>query len=198
MTSADQQALIDQLHASRQRVLQMVSGLSAEQWNFREAPDRWSLAECLEHIATVESRLLHRIQQKLTELPEPEKRPLTAGKDAIIPARVPNRTTKVDAPERLRPTGRWQLDELPAQFSATRARTIEFISAVDPDSDRSLRDHIFPHISLGEIDCYQWLLFIVHHGDRHVHQMEEIKTNPGFPGHVDFSGFDASKSAPSA
>src|SRR5947209_6162535 len=39
------------LHATRKMFLDSVAGLSDTQWNFKPAPERWSVAECAEHIA---------------------------------------------------------------------------------------------------------------------------------------------------
>jgi len=177
MTATDKQALLDQLHASHERVSKLMRGLTEAQWNFREAPDRWTIAECIEHMTIVERRILSRVEQKLSEPPEPEKKPLAAGKDQKIPTIIPNRATRVNAPEPVRPTGAWNPSDLPPHFSETRRRTMEFARA----ADQRLREHVFPHIALGEIDCYQWLLFTVHHGERHARQIEEIKTHPEYP-----------------
>jgi hypothetical protein len=177
MTATEKQALLDQLQQSHGRMSKLLSGLTESQWNFREAPGRWTIAECIEHIAIVEKRVLSRVEQKLTEPPEPEKKPLAAGKDEIIPAMIPKRTTRVVAPEPARPTGGWNPPDLAPHFSDTRRRTIEFART----ADHRLREHIFPHAALGEIDCYQWLLFTVHHGERHARQIEEIKAHREYP-----------------
>jgi len=31
------------------------------------------------------------------------------------------------------------------------------------------------------MECYQWLLFLGLHCERHVRQLEEVKADPGFP-----------------
>ncbi len=69
------------------------------------------------------------------------------------------------------PIGRWpEFETLLSQFEAARNRSIEFTTATDAD----LRNHVFPHPFLGQLDCYQWLLFIAAHCERHVRQMEEV------------------------
>ena len=44
-----------------------------------------------------------------------------------------------------------------------------------------LRNYVIPHMALGELDCYQWLLVLSLHGSRHAQQIEEIKAAAGFP-----------------
>ena len=79
------------------------------------------------------------------------------------------------------PSGRWaDFDELLRQFEAARQRTMGFAEATEAD----LRAYAFPHPFLGPLDCYQWLLFLATHCERHVGQMEEVKSDPAFPGKV--------------
>ena len=57
LDNADRKVLLDSLQQSSSRFLDSVKGLSAEQWNYKPAPDRWSVAECAEHIALSEDFL---------------------------------------------------------------------------------------------------------------------------------------------
>src|SRR5579862_6729616 len=58
MTEQERQFVVDQLAAGRERLLELVDGLTAEQWTFRPSEDRWSIAECMEHVTLVENRVL--------------------------------------------------------------------------------------------------------------------------------------------
>ena len=154
-------------------------GLSAEQRSFRPAADRWSVADCIEHLTVVENFTVKRIQQLLEQ--PPAAQPDTSGKDQLIVDHVPERTTRVKGPEAVLPSGRWaEFDELLGQFEAARHNTIGFAEATHAD----LRAHAFPHPFLGPLDCYQWLLFLATHCERHVRQMEEVKNEAAFPGKV--------------
>ena len=98
--------------------------------------------------------------------------------DSVIAKAVPDRTNRREAPEPVRPTGQWaDTNELLAEFGKTRQRTTEFAAATQGD----LRGHFIPHMALGELDCYQWLLVLSLHGSRHAQQIEEIKVAAGFP-----------------
>jgi hypothetical protein len=72
----------------------------------------------------------------------------------------------------------WTDAQLLAEFGKTRQRTIDFVAATDAD----LRCHFHPHMALGELDCYQWLLVLSLHGSRHALQIEGVKASPAFPG----------------
>ncbi|WP_433985031.1 DinB family protein [Tunturiibacter empetritectus] len=45
---------MDELASSEARLLELVRGLSEEQWSFRETPERWSIAENVEHLVVFE------------------------------------------------------------------------------------------------------------------------------------------------
>ena len=69
------------LHATRKAFLDSVAGLSDAQWNFKPAPERWSIAECAEHIAVSEDSLFDLLRQILKSPAAPEKKAASHGKD---------------------------------------------------------------------------------------------------------------------
>ncbi len=159
-------------------LVRAVEGLSGEQQVFRPGEDRWSVADCIEHIAVVEDFTLKSIQKALQGPERPDQHSETNGKDAVILSRVPAREIRVKGPAPVMPTGRWpDFDELLRQFEATRERTLRFAAVTQAD----LRSRDFPHPFLGPLDCYQWLLFLAAHCERHVRQLEEVKADPAFP-----------------
>jgi hypothetical protein len=168
------------LHATRKQLLDAIEGLSEEQWRWKPAPDRWSVAEVAEHITAAEQFIFEEAVQKLLQGPkaDPQAIAKTKGKDEIIPQRVPDRSRRVQAPEPIVPVGRFaNRAELTAAFRERRDRTIEFIEKTQAE----LRSYVAPHPALGEIDAYQWVLFLAAHTDRHIRQLIEVKQTPGFP-----------------
>ncbi len=176
MEEHERQLAVGQLNAGRERLLGLVHGLTAEQWKFRPAEGRWSINECLEHVMHVENRVLGVIESKLRE--HPAGPASTRIDDVWIAKAVLDRTARRQAPEAVRPTGQWpDANELVAEFRKTRQRTTDFAATTQSD----LRSYIHPHMALGELDCYQWLLLLGLHGARHAQQIEEIKAAAGFP-----------------
>lgn len=177
MNEQERQAAADHLAASEKRLSGLVDGLTAEQWSFHSDEGRWSIAECLEHVLRVENRILGLIGKKL-EGPPDSARAHAPEKDAAIAKIVPDRTSRREAPEPARPIGQWpDTRELLAEFRKTRARTAQFVAETDGD----LRSYSLPHPAFGDLDCYQWLLMLGLHGERHARQIEEIKADPGYP-----------------
>jgi len=137
------------------------------------------VAEVAEHIAVSEATILGFVQKQLMMSPAtPEKREPVKGKDEIVLQKVPDRSHKAQAPEFLRPTGRWATEaDLTKAFEESRRATIDYVRTTNDD----LRDHFLDHPLLGTLDGYQWLLLISAHSERHTAQIEEVKADPNFP-----------------
>jgi hypothetical protein len=174
----ERQLVLDQLATSETRLLDLVDGLTPQQWHFHENPDRWSIAEILEHVIVFENFLKGVIARTLSEDPQPDKKPLAAAKEHHVFEIATNRTTKFTAREATRPTGRFpNTTEMVAELRKTRAETIAFVQQINGD----LRSHFFAHVALGDLDCYQWLVVLAQHGSRHALQIEQIKADPAYP-----------------
>ena len=177
MTSAERKKLLKHLEESRERLLHMAKNLSREELHYRPAADQWTVAECLEHIAMVEARVLGLIQKTLETGPDSSKRSALEGMDDVLIAGTVGRVARYKAPEYVVPTGRCPDERLLAEFEGVRQKTRAFAASTDAD----LRRHFYKHPALGELDLYQWLLLVAAHCDRHRVQSEEVMTSPGFP-----------------
>ena len=69
LTAADRDAALKYLESTRQGVVDATKGLSPAQWNFKQAPDRWSVAEVTEHIAAAEDLLFGMITTQVMKAP---------------------------------------------------------------------------------------------------------------------------------
>ena len=177
MTSAERDSLLRNLAESRERLTRMAQNLSREQLHYCPAPGRWTVAECLEHIAIVEGRVLGFVQKLLETPPDPSKRSAMEGNDDGIVTGVAGRVARFQAPEYLLPTGRCPDEQLLKEFEGVRRQTRDFAASTGAD----LRQHFYKHPVFGELDMYQWLLLIAAHCDRHRAQSEEVMASPGFP-----------------
>ncbi len=182
VSKAERNRLLDHLKRSQRQLEEATSGLSAEQWNFKPGPDRWSIAECYEHIAAVEDFLFDLATEKALKTPaHPEKKDAEKQKkiDAELPRTVVDRTNRVQAIEPLRPTNRYRSAKGSQEhLAASRKRTLDFAKNTKED----LRSHFweFPAPALKEIDAYQWLLFLSGHTQRHTAQILEVKADSNF------------------
>jgi DinB superfamily len=179
LSQAERDHAVAELESSRKAFLEATNGLSEAQWNFKPAPDRWSVAECAEHIGVTEAFILNLITEQALKGPaEPEKRAQVQGKDTSMMAMAVDRSAKFKAPESIQPTRRWATSgEITKNVLENRARTIQFVSTTQED----LRDHFMDHPVFKTLDTYQWILLTSAHMRRHTAQILEVKADPNFP-----------------
>ena len=165
------------LHVSRKLFLDSVAGLSEAQLNFKPALEKWSIAEVAEHIVLSEPSIFQAAEGAIKS-PAREKMADPGKIDEKILTVVPNRTIKAAAPEALRPH---------QQFKTTAAAIYFFKSERDQHNEVLERDPgrparaFFQQSSLGDIDAFQWILFMSAPTERHVAQINEVKASAGFP-----------------
>ena len=175
LSQADREKGIKYLEQTRDAVVAATKNLTPAQWNFKAAPDKWSVALTLEHITLAEDNIFQLVTDKVMKSPAGVPDRNVAKIDAMVFAMIPDRSVKRQAPAELVPTGRWTPAETLDHFLQSRARTIEFLRTT-PD----LRQHVMDS-PLGPLDGYEWLLFIAAHSERHTKQIVEVEASPDFP-----------------
>jgi hypothetical protein len=179
MRADEREFVVGELVASEARLLEVTSGLTAAQGTFRTGPERWSIAEVVEHLVVWESFMLGAVRGALEGPAEPEKQAAVAGKYPLVLGLAGSRDKPLKAREAAQPTGRWSdFGEMLGEFRTRRAQTIEFAESMQAD----LRSHFFAHVAFGDLDCYQWLVAMGQHTLRHCAQIEEIMRDGEFPG----------------
>lgn len=170
------------LEGARDRVRAAVAGLSEAQWSYRPAAGGWSIAGILEHMVVVQELVLGPVAQGLAETPETASGD-AATIDAILKAKLADRSRKFQGPELACPAGRWTPAESLERFEANTRGLIERLETP------GLRQHRVPAAPLKAIsdgayelmDGYQWILAAALHTDRHTGQILEVKGEAGFP-----------------
>ena len=177
LEKADLESAQKYLESTRKGVEEATKGLSEAQWNFKPAPDRWSVAEVLEHITVAEDYLRGFVENQVLKAPAAPDRDVKKI-DEMVLAMIPDRSHKFQAPEPLRPTNKFVTPaETLKHFLESRAKT-EALLKDTPD----LRDHAMESPLNGQkLDAYEWILFIAAHSDRHTKQIKEVEADPNFP-----------------
>ncbi len=182
VTSAELDKAVKYLEKTRAGVQAATAGLSEAQWNFKQAPDRWSIAEVTEHIAAAEDLFMNLIQGQVMNAPARTEAEDVAALDELVLQRLVDRTRKAKAPEPLIPTQRFgSPEESLKHFLKSRAKTVQFLK-----STNDLRRHAYslPQITWlngKKLDAYQWVLYIAAHSERHTKQIIEVKEAPAYP-----------------
>jgi hypothetical protein len=153
-----------------------VKGLSDAQLHYKAGPDRWSIAEVVEHLGLAEEFIDANVFANFEKAPAAPANRDCKEIDAKVMASVPDRSTKFQAPPPLTPKDHWTFDEALAHFTAARAETLAFLNST-PD----LRQHVVKHPAAGELDGYEWVLLVAAHTERHTKQIEEVKASRGYP-----------------
>lgn len=179
----DRDRLLSELYAGRKMFLDSLQGVSAAQWKFKAGPDRWSIQEVAEHIATAEPFLRGMIvNQVLKSPPNAELAAKNASaKDAAtegVLKGVTDRTHKLDAPEPLRPKDIYPNPEAAiAAFDKERNATLDYVRTTHD----SFRDHFVKGPTGVDMDGVQWMMLLAGHTERHVAQIQEVKQSPNYP-----------------
>ena len=138
MTPAERERAVAYLAETRENLLRTARNLSPTQLQYKPAPDRWSVAECLEHIVVVEDVILANIHKSLQQPPDSTKPVM--GDDGVT-GTVVDRSFRVQGPDRLMPSGRWGHDQLLSEFEAARKRSSDFAAS----TTAPLRQHGYAH-----------------------------------------------------
>jgi hypothetical protein len=177
LTSEEISKAVQYLAKTQADVLVATKGLSKAQWNFKQATNRWSVAEVTEHIAAAEDFLMTLIVQQVMKAPARTNATDVVAIDEFVLKNVPDRSRKVQAPEPLQPSNRFgsPKDSL-KHFQESRAKTIAFLKET-----KDLRQHAIDSPIGKQLDGYEWVLFIAAHSERHTKQINEVKADPNFP-----------------
>jgi len=176
VTQAEKDKALQYLESTKKNIQEATKGLSPAQWNFKQGPERWSVAQVMEHIAAAEDMLRGLTTEKVMVAPAAPDRDLKQI-DQMVVTMVTDRSHKQDAPEPLRPVNRFgSPEDALKHFVESRAQTEEFLKKT-PD----LRAHAVESPLGPKLDAYEWVLFIAAHSERHTKQINEVKADPNFP-----------------
>ncbi len=155
------------------------ANLNEAQTQFRPAPDHWTIAEIVEHIAIVNSGFV-RIGYKLIKQAEAAGAPPLAGLDlqSVLLTGDGRPLPKFKAPDAVKPQGGQSLADSFAKIEQAHA-DIQGARARLAASDCS--QCTFPHPAVGQLNPYQWLIVWGEHLARHRGQLEAVKAAPGYP-----------------
>lgn len=129
----------------------------------------WSILQCVEHVAVSERDLLSRLRRA---------RPgaqfaANPARESIIAQRASDRTQRIEAPSEALPADRFKtLKEALTDFAHARAETMHWLEEFNDDLRGWGTDH--PLIP-GPVNCYEILLLIAAHPERHARQVRAIR-----------------------
>ncbi|MEQ1604523.1 MAG: DinB family protein [Pyrinomonadaceae bacterium] len=150
-----------------------VSAISPDEAVILPEGEKWNLQQLIEHVSIVGiniSRLCAKLLEgaKQNNVPSDGSFALSGdfGEKAAVIA-----VTKVEAPDRVHPTGDVSID----QSLATLAAATKAFDALRPDFESyDLSAHTFPHPFFGPLTAGEWLVMAGLHEKRHAAQIEGL------------------------
>jgi uncharacterized damage-inducible protein DinB len=169
MTEHERQKILVSLEKGSATLHDTLQGLTDELAARVPGLGKWSILQCVEHVAVSEGYLLSQILASQ----HADSPMINEQREALISARGADRTRRIESPEEARPAERFStLSQAVQHFLASRERTIQFVKANEED----LRSMITSHPLFGSVNCCEVLLLMAVHPARHATQIEEIKT----------------------
>ena len=170
------------------RIEEVLNYLDAERSTLREAvelvppelrdqspgPDRWSVAQVLQHLGIIEKRIAMGMTKWIADARAGKLGPEVDTSSILnsLPLQlIADRSKQREAPEEVRPRGDIDAASAWTALEQTRAALRAAILAGD---GRALSEVVQPHPVLGPINLYQWALFVGSHEIRHTGQVREI------------------------
>jgi DinB superfamily len=139
----------------------------------RPSPDRWSVAEVVEHLAIVEGRVTARLTEALEAAPPAA---LPAGHvlppvDRSFLDRVGDRTNRFKTGAPSEPRGAMDAE---AAWAAAASSREAFRRLLERADGLDVGGIVLPHPAFGPLTFYQWAVFLSGHDARHAEQIREI------------------------
>ncbi len=164
-------ALVRHLAATRERLLAEIAPMTAADFARRPAEGSWGVAEVMEHLVNLESRLT----TLLRDLIEGRRQARSTRLDRLrrLPARLAVvRLFRLTAPKMMRPGVVPERDDVLARLAASRG---SLLALLDECRGRDVRAFMVTHPALGAHDLQGWAELIGHHEERHRRQIVEIR-----------------------
>ena len=155
-----------------------IKGLNQAQLTWKPAVDKWSIDECVKHIAVSEKNIWEMVNQSVKQPANPDKRSEIKSTDEQLINAVKDRSHKSKTGETFEPSnaGYKSVSDALASFQENRDKLIAYVNSTPDD----LRNHVSV-LPFGTYDAYQIILLISAHSNRHTQQIEEVKANVNFP-----------------
>lgn len=151
---------------------------------WRPAPERWGVADCCEHLLTVNALYLPRVAAALEGAPPPDARrdaepwrPTWFGRWFVRAAGPGGRPLRAFAVFRPPPAA----PDAPERLLAQQPALVDAVRRAHGRDLRAPRVHS-PLSRLIVLRLGEALEMLVAHQERHLHQARAVRTAPGFPG----------------
>jgi uncharacterized damage-inducible protein DinB len=164
--------LFDYMDGVRERLLETSGSISPALASIRPTEGSWSVAEIMAHLAKVETGVAGLIEKSVVWARANGIGPVTSDSSVMASLdtfRIADNPIKLTAPDIVIPDAGKTMEESLASLGQSRAR---LKAALAGGADLDLTQVKRAHRVVGEVDMYQWALFVAQHEERHRAQIE--------------------------
>jgi hypothetical protein len=183
--NAELESLLSQADVIANDAREVFGSLTKEQLNWKPSAERWSVAQCFDHLITTNSGYMPIVDGILTGQKQSsvwQKLPFLPGLwgKMLIKSLDPSQTRKIKAPKRFEPAQSDVSGSIINDFAAQQQRLIEKIKAT---SNLDLEKIVITSpaasfVTYSLMDAYR---IIVVHERRHFQQAQRVTEESGFP-----------------
>jgi hypothetical protein len=163
---------MDFVEEKRRDLLQSFAGVDGEKLSQRAAPEGWSVAEILDHLRMVETGVARLITKRVGQARESglhEEKETSSVMPSFDRHSQYLNSTVLKSPAPVQPRPNVDISEALEGLETSR----EALRAAVGNADGlALAEIKHTHVILGELDLYQWLIFLGQHEGRHKKQIE--------------------------
>lgn len=167
---------IDSIYAEnrsiRERFVQTINSIKDDELHAAPVGEKWPIAHLVEHVAIVEEGI-SKICSKL--LREAEAAGASAKSESQLSENflslASDTTGKLEAPERVRPSGEKSVAESLGRMEGNRKKLEDLRPMFETWDSESFK---FPHPHFGDMSAIEWLSLIGGHEERHLRQIERL------------------------
>jgi uncharacterized damage-inducible protein DinB len=164
----------ERLAAQRRQLLDVASTVPSDSWQTRPVEGRWSVGEICQHLHQVETSCAAVLSKRIAQAREsghPAEQETSSVLGTLDHLRVSELDRKLEAPERAQPSDNPDRETAERRLAASRAA---LLAALEAGDGLALGDIRHTHLRFGELDLYQWCLFVAEHEKRHVSQLRQL------------------------
>lgn len=178
--------MIPALEAVTHQVRSEFGGLSAEQLNWAAAAGRWSIAQCLDHLMTI-NRLYFPM---LAAVADGSYRPSLWARISplsgffgglLVKSLGPDSPKPVKTSPKAQPSSSQISADIVARFAAHQTDLIKHITAIPASVDPDRVVVTSPLVGVVTYSLTDCLTLLVVHEERHLGQARRVVAAPGFP-----------------
>ena len=150
-----------------------VENLTDEQAGTLPDGEKWTVRDFVEHISKVDEGIMRISAKMLNAAKENGKTSDGAAKvsEDFIQKAEASRDMKLEAPERVRPTGTKSIAESLARMDETRQKLEELRPLFESVECSDLK---FPHPAFGDMTAHEWLALLGGHEARHLTHIKRV------------------------